>query len=87
MQKGKGVTLLSMYLLQAYSYQDPEITYSYYLGPHFFLDLSLHFADGTILQRFNLVAIAIVLLLVIGLFPFDKPANQRGDRTPSRGRR
>lgn len=67
--------LIFIYLFQAYSYQDPEVSFLYYLGPHFFVEWTLNFSDGAVIQRFNLMAITVLVLLVLAFLP-NKKDNQ-----------
>ena len=54
-----------LFLFQTISYRDPEVTYLYFLGPRFYLDFKLNFPDGQVVLGLNLVAIAMVVLLVL----------------------
>lgn len=56
-----------LYLFQSVSYQSPQMTYSYFLGPHFFIYWNLALPDGEVVQGFNVLAIVILILLIVAL--------------------
>ena len=66
--KGWAFTLqIFFYLFQAISYKDPEMSYSFILGPHFFINLNINFPTGQVIIGFNALSIGILILLIAAM--------------------
>ncbi len=60
------------YFFQSISVKGGGLNYSCIMGPHFFINLNLNFPDGEVVLGFNVIPIAILILLIMAFVPKAK---------------